>query len=157
MSIHFGVSVVLVWVADPLAGYENIQLQAARLENLPAEIANLEATIEQLRQSAAPKSDNPALTLPLQPTLDLLSEQEDELASIQAQIESLRAAAPGKQAQIDQLRDEVAMANTRKIRAVEEAKEARRRREHGGMGDELEERGRWLRGVETGLKTMLEA
>lgn len=64
---------------------------------------------------------------------------------------------PGKQAQVEQLQDEVSMANTRKIKAVEEAKEARKRRENGGMGDELEERGRWLRGVETGLRTMLEA
>lgn len=139
------------------AGYENIQLQAAQLENLPAEIENLEATIAQLRQSSAPKSDNPALALPLQPTLELLSEREDELASINAQIEALQAAMPEKEARVDQLRDEVAMANTRKIKAVEEAKEARRRRENGGMGDELEERGRWLRGVETGLRTMLEA
>lgn len=63
---------------------------------------------------------------------------------------------PGKQAQVEQLQDEVSMANTRKIKAMEEAKEARRRRENGGMGDELEERGRWIRGAETGLKTMLE-
>ena len=139
------------------AGYENVQLQTAQLENLPSEIANLEETIAHLQQSSAPKSDNPALTLPLRPTLELLSEREDELASINSQIEALHAALPGKRAQVEQLQDEVNMANTRKIKAVEEAKEARRRRENGGMGDELEERGRWLRGVETGLRTMLEA
>lgn len=140
-----------------IVGYENIQLQTAQLESLPSEIENLEVTITQLQQSSAPKSDNPALSLPLQPTLELLSEREDELASINAQIEALQAAMPGKQAQVEQLRDEVTMANTRKIKAVEEAKESRRRRENGGMGDELEERGRWLRSVETGLRTMLEA
>lgn len=62
--------------SDTFAGYENIQLQTTQLEHLPAEIANLEATIAQLQQSSAPKSDNPALSLPLQPTLELLSERE---------------------------------------------------------------------------------
>lgn len=92
----------------------------------------------------------------MQPTLELLSEREDELTSINSQIEALQAALPGKQAQVEQVRDEVSMANARKIKAVEEAKEARKRRENGGMGDELEQRGRWLRGVETGLRGMLE-
>lgn len=137
-------------------GYENIQLQTTQLESLPSEIANLEATIARLQQSATPKSSDPVLSLPLQPTLELLSEREDELASIDTQIEALQAAMPGKQAQVEQLRDEVSMANARKIKAVEEAQEARRRRENGGMGDELEEKGRWLRGVDSGLRTMLE-
>jgi hypothetical protein len=28
--------------------------------------------------------------------------------------------------------------------------------QNGGMGDELEEKGRWLKGVDSGLKAMLE-
>lgn len=139
-----------------MEGYENIHLQTTQLESLPSEIANLEATIAQLRQTTTPKSSDPALALPLQPTLELLSEREDELASIDAQIEALQAAMPGKQAQVEQLRDEADMANARKIKAVEEAMEARKRRENGGTGDELEEKGRWLRGVESGLRTMLQ-
>lgn len=144
-------------MTDQALGYESIQLQTTQLQTLPSEIANLEATITRLRDSSAPKSDNPALSLPLQPTLELLSEREDELASIDAQIEALQSAMPSKEAHVEQLRDEVTMANTRKIKAVDEAKDASRRRENGGMGDELEERGRWLRGAETGLRTMLEA
>lgn len=72
------------------------------------------------------------------------------------QIEALRASLPHKRDEVTALQDEVSILNTKKIRAVEEAKEARRRRENGGMGDELDERGRWLRGVESGLRTMLE-
>ena len=68
----------------------------------------------------------------------------------------LQGALPHKHAQVTALQDEMSILNAKKIRAVEEAKEARRRREHGGMGDELEERGRWLKSVETGLRTMLE-
>jgi len=57
---------------------------------------------------------------------------------------------------VSALQDEVSILNAKKIRAVEEAMEARRGRENGGMVDELEDRGRWLRGVEAGLRTMLE-
>jgi chromosome segregation ATPase len=138
------------------ARYENVQLQTTQLETLPAEIENLESAITALRESQCPKSDNPALAMPLQPTLELLEEREAQLQSIERQIESLRAALPHKQAQVSALQDEVSILNTRKIRAVEEAKDARRRREVGGMEDELEERGRWLRSVEAGLRTMLE-
>lgn len=104
-----------------------------------------------------PRSSDPALAMPLQPTLDLVACREDELASVDAQIAALQAALPGKQARVEALQDEVSIVNMRKIKAVEEAQEARRSRANGGMGDELEERGRWLRGVEAGLKSMVEA
>ncbi len=94
--------------------------------------------------------------MPLQPTLDLLKEREEHLAGLDRQIEALRAALPHKQNEVAALQDEVSILNTRKIKAVEEAKEARRRRENGGMGDEIDERGRWLRGVDSSLRTMLE-
>lgn len=44
-----------------------------------------------------------------------------------------------------------------KAGAVAAAKEARRRKEEGerGVGDELELKGRWYRGVETGLTELL--
>ena len=137
-------------------GYETIQFQTTQLESLPTEIANLESTIARLRQSQAPRSDNPHLSLPLQPTLDLLAERETQLSDLDRQIEALQAALPQKQVEVAALHDEVSILNTKKIRTVEEAQEARRRRENGGMGDELEEKGRWLRGVEAGLRTMLE-
>lgn len=37
-----------------------------------------------------------------------------------------------------------------------EAREATRRREEGGGGDDLERRGRWLKGVEWGMREILE-
>ena len=94
--------------------------------------------------------------MPLQPTLDLLNSRETHLSDLDRQIAALQAAIPAKQQEVAALQDEVAVMNTRKIKAVEEAKEARIRRENGGMGDELDERGRWLRGVEASLRTMLE-
>ncbi|KAK3711845.1 hypothetical protein LTR37_009363 [Vermiconidia calcicola] len=137
--------------------YDNIQLQKTQLESLPNGIANLEATIAVLRQSQGPRSDNPSLSLPLQPTLTLLGEREEQLADMDRQIEALQAALPHKQVQVTAMQDEVSILNAKKIRAVDEAREARRRRaKGGGVGDELEERGRWLRGVEAGLRGMLE-
>lgn len=94
--------------------------------------------------------------MPLQPTLDLLSQRNDQLAAIDRQIEALREVIPHKQIEVMALQDEVSILNAKKIKAVEAAKEARRRRENGGMGDELEERGRWLRGVVSSLRSMLE-
>lgn len=94
--------------------------------------------------------------MPLQPTLELLNEREAQLSDLDRQIEALRATLPHKKDEVAALQDQVSILNAKKIRAVEEAQEARRRRENGGTGDELEDRGRWLRGVESGLRTMLE-
>lgn len=94
--------------------------------------------------------------MPLQPTRDLLNERERELRNVEMEIEKLTAALPAKKAEVQRLQDELAPIQMRKIKAVEEAQEAKRRREHGGAADELEEEGRWLRGVETSLKAMLE-
>jgi len=92
----------------------------------------------------------------LQPTLELLGDREEQLMDLDQQIEALRADLVQKQEEVGSLKDEVSILNTRKIKAVNEAKEARRRRENGGMGDDLEEKGRWLRGVESSLRTMLQ-
>lgn len=139
-----------------VAGYENIQLQITQLSDLPSSITSLESTISQLQQNQGPRSSNPSLTLPLQPTLDLLNDRENQLNNINQQIQSLQAALPQKQAGVTALQDEVSIMNTRKNKAVEEAKEARRRWENGGMGDEIDERGRWLRSSEMALRGMLE-
>lgn len=94
--------------------------------------------------------------MPLEATLRLLQQKDAELESVQRQIANLRTVLPDKQAQITALQEQVNRLNDKKIRAVEEAQEARRRRENGGRGDELDEMGRWLRSVESGLKTMLD-
>lgn len=85
----------------------------------------------------------------------MLQQREQELTSMDLEIQRLEAALPAKRAEVQRLRDELAPVQLRKIKAVEEANEAQRRRGLGG-GDELEERGRWLRGVERTLKAALE-
>lgn len=141
-----------------LAGrYEDVGLRRARLETLPEEIQGLEEKVADLQARQAPSSSNPSLAMPLQPTLELLGEKENQLSDLDAQIAALQAALPGKRQEVERLQDDLAPLQMRKIKAVQEAQEARRRRaDGGGLGDELEEKGRWLRGVEAGLRGMLE-
>ncbi|KAM3422379.1 hypothetical protein BST61_g2736 [Cercospora zeina] len=136
--------------------YEQVQLQTAQLESLPKQIAELEETIQRLKEKQEPKSEDAEMSLPLHPTLDLLRQREQESQSLDLEIARLQAALPAKKAEVQRLQDELAPIQMRKIKAVEEAKDARSRREGGGGGaDELEEKGRWLRGVESSLKAML--
>ena len=58
---------------------------------------------------------------------------------------------------LEKLERELRPLETQKQGTVAAAKEARRRKEEGGgIGDELEERGRWLRASEKALREMLE-
>ncbi|KAI5364487.1 putative kinetochore protein Sos7 [Septoria linicola] len=137
--------------------YEHIQLRTAQLESLPSEITELESTIQRLQDAQEPKSEDAEMSLPLNPTLDLLRQREQEAQTMDLEIARLQAALPAKKAEVQRMQDELAPIQMRKIKAVEEAQEARKRREGGGGGaDELEEKGRWLRGVETTMKAMLE-
>ena len=142
--------------ADAMAGYEELQLQTTQLEALPTEIEDLQTTIASLEQSQAPQSSNPALTMPLQPTLSLLSEKEAELSNLDRRIAALQAAIPEKRRAIADLEADLGLLERRKNDAVQSANEAKQGRDNGGNGDELEDRGRWLRGVEGSLKAMLE-
>ncbi|KAH7079200.1 hypothetical protein BKA63DRAFT_507921 [Paraphoma chrysanthemicola] len=137
--------------------YEGLQLRTQQLASLPTEIEGLEATIEQLKQEQTPTSDNPELSLPLPETTKILSEREAEVAALDAQIASLQAAIPNRNRELEKLERELKPLETQKNGTVAAAREARRRKEEGGgIGDELEERGRWLRASEKALKEMLE-
>ncbi|KAF2757374.1 hypothetical protein EJ05DRAFT_388142 [Pseudovirgaria hyperparasitica] len=138
--------------------YDSIQLRTAELQMLPTEIAALEQSIEALRDSQAPHPTNPELSLPLPETQALLSQREAELASINAQLAALEPSVQRKARDLERLERELQPLETQKQGVISAAKEARRRREEGekGMGDELEEKGRWFRAAEKGLMEMLE-
>jgi len=141
-------------------GYEIITLQTAQLESLPEEIENLESIISTLRAQQADTASankNPSLNLPLKPTMDLLAAREQDLSDLDQHIAVLEASLPAKRQRVERLQNELAPLQAKKIRAVQDAQDARRRREGGGIsGDELEEKGRWLRGVESGMRSMLQ-
>ncbi|RMZ72325.1 60s ribosomal l37 [Pyrenophora seminiperda CCB06] len=137
--------------------YEGLQLRTEQLESLPAEIAGLEASIEQLQKEQTPVSKKAELALPLPETQRVLSEREAELAGLNAQIASLQAAVPKRSRDVEKLERELRPLETQKQGTVAAAKEAQRRKEEGGgIGDELEERGRWLRASEKALRDMLD-
>ncbi|KAI8937420.1 hypothetical protein NX059_005145 [Plenodomus lindquistii] len=137
--------------------YEGLQLRTQQLESLPTEIEGLEASIERLKQEQTPVSDNPELALPLPDTLKVLNGREAELTALKAQIASLQASMPNRTRELEKLERELKPLETQKQGTVAAAKEARRRKEEGGgIGDELEERGRWLRASEKALREMLD-
>ncbi|KAH8714784.1 hypothetical protein GQ44DRAFT_752089 [Phaeosphaeriaceae sp. PMI808] len=136
--------------------YEGVQLRTQQLESLPTEIEGLQAGIERLKHEQIPTSNNPELSLPLPDTVKILTDREAELEALNAQIASLQASLPIRTRELEKLERELKPLETQKNGTVAAAKEARRRREEGGgIGDELEERGRWLRASEKALKEML--
>ncbi|GAB7356048.1 hypothetical protein MBLNU459_g6664t1 [Dothideomycetes sp. NU459] len=136
--------------------YEIIQLQTTQLEALPLEIENLEATISTLKAAQEPASSNPVLNLPLAATSELLAKREAELAELDRQLADLQSAVPRKKREVAKLENELGPLEARKRAAIEEAKDAQRKRGKGGLGEELEERGKWLKNVDAGLRLMLE-
>lgn len=137
--------------------YEGVQLRTQSLASLPAEIEGLEASIEALRREQMPPSTKPELTLPLPDTVRLLEQREADLAALNAQLSQLQSSLPSRTRELEKLERELKPLETQKHGTVTAAKEARRRREDGGgIGDELEERGRWLRASGQALNNMLE-
>ncbi|KAH8802685.1 hypothetical protein F5884DRAFT_823831 [Xylogone sp. PMI_703] len=136
--------------------YEKIQLQTTQLQELPKRIEELQASIDKLKESQAPGVD-PALCLPLEKTLSLVEERERERAELDKQLEQLQALLPRKNRELDRLNAEIQPLEVKRHGSTAAAREAQRRKEEalGGVADDLEERGRWWRGVESGLKAML--
>lgn len=115
---------------------------------MPAEIAALEVEVAALRQSEAEHQDDddverePHLRLPLDQTIELLAEREAQNQLLDEELDALRARLPERNAEMERLERGLKPLEQQKMSAIAAAKEARRRKEDGGM-DELEGRGRW--------------
>jgi len=144
-------------MTDMRKGYESISLQTSQLSSLPADIYNLQSTITTLQSQSSTRpqshSDDPSLSLPLPQTLSLLSQRQSQLSDIDAQIAALRKALPQKAMDAERLERNLKPLERERDAKVKEAEEARWRKEERdrGMGDDLELKGRWYRGVEQGL------
>ena len=137
--------------------YEVIQSRQQQLSSLPAEIAALQAEIDTLRAAQPSAPSHPDLALPMDATLSLLNSREAELADLDAQIASLQAASSRGARDVQRMENELRPLLAKKEVTVKAAKEARRRKEEGGGMDETEELGRWFRGSERVLKSIVEA
>ena len=136
--------------------HENIQLQTTQLRELPEKISGLQSSIDELKARQQVPSEIPHMNYSLEKTQALVQERKKQTAELDRQIEQLQAALPRKTRELERLQGEVGVLETKRGQVVASAKEAKRRREEGGGADELEERGRWYRGVEAGLRGMLE-
>lgn len=137
--------------------YEGVQLKTQQLSSLPEEINGLEANIGVLEQEQIPPAQNPELALPLPETVQLVEQREVDLTALNAQLSKLQSSLPSRTRELEKLERELKPLETQKQGTVAAAKEARRRKEEGGgIGDELEARGRWLRASENALTNMLE-
>jgi chromosome segregation ATPase len=136
--------------------YENIQMQTTQLQELPERIAALQTSVGELKTAQQPGS-NPTLNMPLEKTLALVEERERERADLDRQLEQLQVMVPRKTRELERLNAELQPLEVKRQGSTASAREAKRRKEEalGGVGDDLEERGRWWRGVERGLKGML--
>ena len=139
--------------------YQQVQLQTAQLGNLPEQIEGLKSTIARLQAAQEPKTDNPLLGMPLTKTLEVLAEKDAESAKLDREIEELRTAAERRMRELDRMQTELEPLRAQKTRAANDAQDAQTRKAQGisGLGDDLEQRGRWLRGVETTMRSILEA
>ncbi|KAI1080143.1 hypothetical protein F5B20DRAFT_115821 [Whalleya microplaca] len=139
--------------------YERVRLETVRLEELPAKIAELETAVAALRATqASGLNPNPELNLPLAKTVDLVEAKKRQRAELDRQLEQLQSQVPRKKKELDRLQAELQPLETKMQNSMAAAKEARRRKEAalGGVEDDLEERGRWFRAAEAGVKQMLE-
>ncbi|CAG8972097.1 hypothetical protein HYALB_00011229 [Hymenoscyphus albidus] len=137
--------------------YDNVQLQTTQLQELPEKIERLQSSIDELKATQAPGS-SPTLNMPLEKTLDLVEEREKERSELDRQLEQLQSMVPRKTRELERLNAELQPLEAKRLVSTAAARDAKRRKEEalGGVGDDLEERGRWWRGVEGGLKGMLD-
>lgn len=141
------------------ARYKDVQFRTAQLSQLPVEIEELQVKVEGIKAAQGTRSSNPALALPLPQTKSLLAEREAELKRLDVQLATLQSAVPRKTRELDMLESELGELEKRKMTTVAAAREAQGRKgnDEGGLGNELERRGRWLRASEATMKGLARA
>ena len=139
--------------------WETVQLQTTLLGTLPEQIDGLKETLEQLRQQNGANEDvaseDPNLNLPLHATQELVKERKAELAEINKKLRNLQQALPKRAHALEREERELKVLEQERERSVAGAREALDRKKAGGGADELELRGRWLKGADSGLRQML--
>ncbi|KAF2104885.1 hypothetical protein NA57DRAFT_71087 [Rhizodiscina lignyota] len=145
-----------------VARYDALHAQREELETLPTQVAQLEEEVKLLRESEASESRDvhdaakePHLSLPLEETRELLVRKEAEIDALDMELETLRRQVPQAGSELEKLGKELRPLEAQKMGAVTAAREARKRREGGGM-DELEGKGRWWGACGRGLESWLQ-
>lgn len=130
-------------------------MQAEQLISLPERIANLESTIARLRLTHTPNSSNPALSLSLPDTQNLLDSHDETVRTLDAQLDTANLMLSQLSKKVDNLEEQISPLQKQRNEAVATAKEALQKKQAGkGTGDELEAQGRWLSAAEATLRTI---
>lgn len=136
--------------------YEQVGLRTEMLGRLPGEIEGLEERIRILREENQGAVEGMGGGMGLEGILELTREKERQREEVESKLKSLQREMPGKGRELERLMGELEGLEREKEKAVEGAREAVRSRKTGGaVGDELEMRGRWLKGCEEGLRGLL--
>lgn len=131
-------------------------MQTTQLNSLPVDIQNLQITIANLKAAQETPSSLPMLNLPLHPTNQLLSEKESDLARLDREIAQLQSTLPDKKRHVASLKADLDPIESRKRSAISDAQEAQKKRGQHALAQDLDERGKWLKSVDSGLRLMLQ-
>ncbi|KAI4207735.1 MAG: hypothetical protein LQ346_000385 [Caloplaca aetnensis] len=136
--------------------YEQVGLQTVKLERLPGQINTLDEAVRSLREQNKEVEDEVGGNQGIEGILELTRQRERQREEVEWELKALQREIPGKGRELETLRDELKRLGREKEKAVEGAREAVKSRKNGGeVGDDLEMKGRWLKGCEEGLKGLL--
>ncbi|KAI9785645.1 MAG: hypothetical protein M1816_008268 [Peltula sp. TS41687] len=138
--------------------YETVQAQLSQARDLPLSIRELQEAVDSLRKDDDHMdADHPSQALSLPATLSLLAEEEASLKDLDREMVTLNSTFTRKTKELEQVDVELAQLETQRQTSIKAAREAQRRKAGlDGDGDDLEEKGRWWKGVSEGLQLMLE-
>lgn len=132
-------------------------MQLAQARDLPAVIAALATSISDLRTAQQDQNDDPSRSLGLPATLSLIAERQKEVSQLDRELASLQSTLARKNKELERLDLELKPLESQRQAAVRAAEEAQRRKAGlDGDANDLENRGRWYKGVGEGLQEMLE-
>ncbi|KAI4189614.1 MAG: hypothetical protein L6R41_001343 [Letrouitia leprolyta] len=143
-----------------LAGrYEDVEVKRELLGRLPGEIQGLEEGIRVMRgrnEGFLEAAGGGVGAMGMEGILGLTREKEREREEVEEMVKALEREIPAKERELERLEGELRSLEREKENAVEGARDAVRSRKVGGdVRDELEVRGRWLKGCEEGLRGLL--
>ena len=140
--------------------YETITLQTELLGTLPDQINGLSHTLKELRirnrKNESEADERPEMNLPLDATREVVEGKKARLQEVEGQLKALRQSLPRQMRALEQEERETRLLEVERTRVINAAREAMERKMADGGIDEVEMRGRWLRGVESGMREMLE-
>ena len=141
--------------------HQSVETQAQELREMPTELERLRTEIVRMRQEqgiGGEVGDGQAeMGMGLEATVNLVEEREEQLERVQKRLEQVVEQRARKEKELKKMKDEAAAAERERDKAMRSAEDAKKGQKEGktSIGDEVEEKGRWLRGVETTMKGLL--